>query len=373
MGKRSVLAATIATAAVIISSCGSGGASEAGMGSQMVWSTYGTGTSTYADTAAVADAITSNDGTRIRIITSDTAVGRLSPLRQGQAQIVRTGDDYIFAFEGDYDFATKDWGPQDMRVVWTPIAPHGLLVRDNSNIRTFEDLRGKNFPYISANPSVNNKLTAFLAYGGLTWDDVNKVELSYSEQADAVKAGKLDVLFQQVYGSSLYELESAFPVRWLSMDDTAPDKVKAVEKIAPSTEIGEFTGAPGQQQGESANGLIYTVPMVTYADTDPAMVYEMVKAIHENYDSYRDTTATTPDWALESAQKMPKQVPFHDGLVKFLQEQNAWSPESKQRNDELIERGAALRDGWQSFVQQAGEGDLGAAWTQWKNQHLPAN
>lgn len=371
MRNRLVWAGMVSAATVAVAGCGaSAGTSGAGLAGQTVWSTYGTGTNTYADTAAVANAITKNEGTRVRIITSDTAVGRLAPLEQGQAQIARTGDEYIFAFEGDYDFATQEWGPQDMRVVWAPVAPHGLMVRDDSGIQSFEDLRGKKFPYITANPSVNNKLTAFLAYGGLTWNDVEKVEVDYSEQPDALKAGELDVLFQQVYGSSLYELESAFEVRWLSMDDKSSAKVQAVEEIAPSTEIGEFGGAPGQDKGETANGLIYSVPMVTYAETDSALVYDTVKAIHQNYAAYKNTTATTPDWKLGIAQTMPKQVPYHEGLVKFLQEQDEWTPAAKKQNQELIERGKKLQEEWPKFLEQAGDGNLGAAWTQWKNQRV---
>ncbi|MGH3518705.1 MAG: TAXI family TRAP transporter solute-binding subunit [Haloechinothrix sp.] len=371
MRKHIVKAGVALASAAALAACGSSaGGSGGGMPNQLVWSTYGTGTATYADLAAVADAVTSNVGTRIRIITSDTAVGRLTPVRSGQAHMARTGDEYIFSFEGDYDFATKEWGPQDVRVVWAPVAPHGLLVRDDSGIKSFEDLRGKRFPRITANPSVNNKLEAFLAYGGLTWDDVEPVQLGYSEQPDALKAGKIDVLFQQVYGSSLYELESAFPVRWLSMDDDSAEKVGAVKDIAPSTEIGEFGGAPGQEKGETAKGLIYTVPIMTYADTDETLVYETVKAIHDNYDSYRGTTATTPDWSLDVAQTAPRQVPFHPGLVRFLQENNEWTDEFAARNSELIKRGEALRNGWQEFIQGAQGDNVAPAWTTWKERNL---
>lgn len=371
MRKHMALAGIVA-AATVLAGCGAGNSADSGEGmpNQMVWSTYGTGTATYADVAAVADAITSNEGTRIRVITSDTAIGRMTPLREGQAQMARTGDEYIFAFEGEYDFAAKEWGPQDVRVAWAPIAPHGLLVRDDAGIKSFEDLRGKRFPRVTANPSVNNKLEAFLAYGGLTWQDVQQVELSYGEQPDALKAGKLDVLFHQVYGSSLYELESAFPVRWLSMDDDTEDKVKAVEKIAPSVEIGDFGGAPGQEKGETAKGMIYAVPVVTYAETDESLVYQTVKAIHDNYKAYRDTTATTKDWSIDAAVTTPRQVPFHPGLVRFLKENDAWSDGAESRNSELIKRGKALKSGWQGVVDSADEGNVARAWSAWKQENL---
>ena len=368
--RKPILRAGVAAAtAAVLAACG-GTASTEGMPDQIVWSTYGTGTSTYADVAAVADAITTNEGSTVRVITSDTAIGRMTPLREKQAQLARTGDEYIFSFEGDYDFATEEWGPQDVRTVWMPVAPHGLLVKDDSGIETFEDLRGRKFPTITANPSVNNKLEAFLAYGGLTWDDVEVVEVGYSDQPAALQAGSIDVLFQQVYGPSLYELESAVPVRWLDMEDTSAEKLQTVQEVAPSVVIGEFSGAPGQEDGEKTNGLIYSVPVVTYADVEEETIYNIVKAIHDNYAAYAKTTPTTPDWSIDAAQVVPREVPFHDGAVKFLEEKGAWTPEAQETQEALIKRGEELRAGWPEFLEQTEGGELAEAWTEWKSQNM---
>lgn len=336
---------------------------EDGLPRQLVWTTYGTGTSTYADVAAVADAITTHEGSPVRVITSDTAIGRLAPLREGPAHFSRTGDDYIFSFEGDEDFTTELWGPQDVRVVWAPVAPHGLLVADDSGIETLEDLRGADFPYITANPSVNDKLEAFLANAGLTWDDVDPVEVGYGEQADALKSGLIDVLFQQVYGSSLYELESAFDVRWLDLDDTDPEAVQNVLDVSPSVEFGPFEGAPGQEEGESGTGMIYTIPVVTYADTDPELVRHTIETMVETFEHYEDSTATLSYWSEEQVLTAPKEVPFHDGLVDFLEEEGEWTPEADQLNEDLVERGERLRDLW---PQVADEEDPRAAWAEAK-------
>lgn len=374
--------AALAVSALALAACGGGngesedGAADTGADAggavpdQIVFSTYGTGTATYADLAAVSDAISSAHGVPIRIITSDTAVGRVTPVREGQADMARTGDEYTFAYEGDYDFASEEWGPQDVRVVWTPTAPHGLLVNDNSDIQSFEELKGKNFPRITANPSVNNKLEAFLAYGGLTWDDVNQVELGYSEQPDALKNGEIDVLFQQVYGASLFELESAIPVRWLSMESEDQERIDAVKEIAPSTEIDEFTGAPGQEEGESAKGLWYTVPIMTFAETSEDLTYFTVKAINDTYEDYKDTTATTPDWNTDGAQLEPRQVPFHEGTIAYLEEEGLWTEEAEERNNELLKRGEALRAGWEEFIAEADKDNIADEWTAWKEANL---
>ncbi|GAA4284347.1 TAXI family TRAP transporter solute-binding subunit [Brevibacterium daeguense] len=335
------------------------------------WTTYGTGTATYADLAAASNTISNATDSQVRILTSDTAVGRLSPLRNKQATMARTGDEYMFAFNGEHDFAHPDWGPQNVRVVWAPPAPHSLMTRTNTGIETPMDLKGKKVPVITANPSVQNKFDAVLAYAGLTWDDVIPVNVAYSEQPGALQAGQIDVLFQQVYGSSLFELESAVDTQWLELDPEDTERVAALQEVAPAVEIGSFTGAAGQEEGEEANGYIYAIPLMSYDSVADSQVYHTAKALQEHYPQYKDATATTEDWDIEHIVKMPVEVPFHDGTVQYLEEMGAWTDEAEERNQALIAYGERMREEWPKFYEQADlDGDIHEQWIAWKDQHI---
>lgn len=374
--QRSSVIAMTTIAALALASCGTGGGSgttedramdEDGMPGTMVWSTYGTGTSTYADVAVATEAIGRNEDTAVRVVTSDTAIGRLAPLSRGQAHFSRTGDEYIFAFEGEYEFVDPGWGPQDLRVAWSPVAPHGLAVPASSSIETFEDLEGSDFPRITANPSVNNKLEAFLAYGGLTFEDTRQIELGYGEQADAMDNGQLDVLFQQVYGPSLHELQSTTPIRWLQLDESETEKLANLESVAPSTFVGEFSGAPGQDEGEVGITMYYPVPVITYADMNDLAVYETVNALVENFDEYKDSTATSQEWGIDNIALEPIQVPFHDGMIRFLEERDLWTEAAQTRQDQLVERGESLRQAWDEIVEDTDPDDLREVWEERKS------
>lgn len=359
--------------ALTLSACGGGGGetqtTESGLPEQMAWTTYGTGTSTYADTAAVAEALTSEEGVNIRIIPSDTAIGQLTPLREDQAMFTRTGDAYIYAFEADYDFAVPDWGPQDVQVTWAPTAPHSLLVAADSGIETAADLKGKKAPRATANPSVQNKTEALLAYGGLTWDDVEPVDISYGDQADGLQNGQIDAVYQQVYGSSLFELEATMDVRWIDLSETEGEKADAAEEVAPSTYIDSFTNGPGQEEGEEDNALYYSVPVISKTSTPADTVYSLVSALHDDFDAYKDVTQTTSGWSIDEAQLVPTEVPFHEGLVRFLDEQGEWTEEAEEKNNELIERGEALRAEWDEYVEQMDEIDH-ESWNAWKDENI---
>jgi TRAP transporter TAXI family solute receptor len=179
---------------------------------QLVWSTYNVGTGTYNDLAAIANTLTAEEGVQVRLMTADTGIGRLAPLVNGTVDYSRAGDEYYYAFEGMYEYASPEWGPQDIRMVWAPPGNYGLLVREDSGIDSFEELEGKRFPKLTANTSINNKMEAFLNYGGLTWDDVEPVPLAYGEQIAALESGQIDALYQNVVGSNIEELASSTDV-----------------------------------------------------------------------------------------------------------------------------------------------------------------
>lgn len=367
--RRQTVTALVAAAVLTLSGCG-GGEDPARSDTPLdvvAMSTYGTGTATFADVAAVADAVTAQQGTRFRIITSGTAIGRMLPLKDGQTQFARTGDEYIFGFRAEHEFADEDWGPQPVRVVWAPTAPHSWMARDGSGIREAADLRGKSVPRITANPSVNEKTEAMLATAGLTWDDVRPVDIGYGEQPDALKAGKLDVLFQQVYGSSLSELESTTPVHWLDFDSGDPRTQRAVEQNVPSVNLRRFSGAPGQDKGESGTAFWYAVPIITYAGTSDVVASQLARSVVASYDRYRDSTSTTDLWSIDDSMVAPVEVPFHPGLVKVLKEEGVWTAEAQDRQESLLAQEKRLQRGWR---QVSGSENLARDWAAWKQQHL---
>ena len=356
MSRLRTLTAAVAASALLLTGCGAGETTMVGgIRDPFVISTYGTGTSTYADTAAVSDAVSVATGARVRIITSDTAIGRMAAMKSGAAAMGRLGDEYIFGFEGLNEFANEDWGPQDTRVVWAPLSPHSLMTRERDGIETPADLKGKKVPKITANPSVNQKIDAYLAYGGLTRDDVTEVNLAYGEQPEALQQGQIDVLYQQVYGSSLYELESQLPVSWIDLDPDDEEAVARVEELAPSINILDFEGAPAQEEGEKTYGFVYTLPITAMADT---------------FERYENTTINTPRWNPEEVEDTPREAPYHPGLIRWLEEHDRWSPEAQQRQDELLERGERLDEEWAAFQETDPDADEElAGWIDWRAEH----
>ncbi|WP_101851348.1 TAXI family TRAP transporter solute-binding subunit [Kocuria flava] len=341
-----------------------------GLPQQLVWSTYNVGTGTYNDLAAIANTLTTEEGVQVRLMTADTGIGRLAPLVNGTVDYSRAGDEYYYAFEGDYEYASPEWGPQDIRMVWAPLGNYGLLVREDSGIDSFADLEGKRFPKLTANTSINNKMEGFLNYGGLGWEDVEQVPLAYGEQIAALESGQLDALYQNVVGSNIEELASQHDVKWLGFDDPDPARYATWDELMPMVTVGEVTGGAGMAKGESARVLEYTIPLTTMGSRDADEVHGVVRAIAENFEHYEGTTPDAKQFAFEAVLKEPLVVPFHEGTVRWFEEQGVWTEELERRNQELIERGERMREAWPGVVEASDEEDLAANWAAWKKTEL---
>lgn len=368
MRRLRLLAAATAASALFLSGCAAGETTMVGgIRDPFVISTYGTGTSTYADTAAVADGVSTMTGARVRIITSDTAIGRMAAMKSGAAAMGRLGDEYIYAFEAVNEFANEQWGPQDTRVVWAPLSPHSFLSRTADGIESPADLKGKTIPKITANPSVNLKFDAFLAAGGLTRDDVNVVEMAYGEQPDALQQGRIDTLYHQVYGANLYELASEMDVSWISLDPDDEEAEKAVTDLSPSLNILPFDGAPAQEEGEEDYGFVYTLPITTMADTSEDEVYALVSAMADGFPEFENTTVNTPRWNPEEVEDTPREAPYHPGTIRWLKEHDRWSEEAQEKQDELLARGERLDEEWAEFQDTDPDEDTELAeWIEWR-------
>lgn len=339
---------------------------------QAVWSTYGVGTGTYNDLAAVANSLTQVNGRQVRLMTSSTGMGRMAPLINGTADLARSGDEYFYAFEGDDEFCSPQWGPQPVRQVWSPQGNYGVLVRKDSGIETVADLRGRNYPNLVGATSINRKLEAFLNYDGLTRSDTNLVNVSYAGQVEALKTGQIDALYQNVVGSNVEELASQYPIRWLDLNSDDPARFASWKRLAPIARPGRFTEGAGLAEGESAVNMQYSIPLAALSSRPADEVHELVTQIHENFDRFKSSTRDTKMFALDKIMLTPMVVPFHDGTVAFFKEKDVWTPSLQARHEALLDREGRLKDAWPGFRDAHGKDDTAAKqWFDWKQENLP--
>lgn len=363
----------LAGSAAVLGACAQPAASRvAGLPPRMVWSTYTVGSGTYNDVAALASMITTRSGSQVRLMTGDTGIGRIAPLVSGVADYARVGDESLYSFEGDYEFTSEAWGPQPVRQLWTPPGSYGMAVLKDSGINTVEDLRGKKLPYMMGMEPTNRKVDAIVQLGEMTLDDVTLVPIAFSEQPEALKTGHLDAIYANTVGAGIEELQTRYPVRWLDFSDATPEQERTWAELIPLGRIGETSGAVGLGPGESVNVMQFSLALLTRSDVPTEEVYAVTSLIHKHFDDYKDSTPDSKYFAIEEILLEPLVVPFHEGVIRLLNENNLWTPALDRRQQALIERESLMQAEWPNFWDRHKDSeDPSTAWRTWKQENLP--
>jgi TRAP transporter TAXI family solute receptor len=317
----------------------------------MVWSAYDLGSSGYSEATGIANALKKNYGTRIRIVPAGTSIGRMLPMVTGKVKYGFLANEAFFAAEGTYDFATEQWGPQDIRIVMGRVATVGFATAGDIGVKEIADLKGKRIGFVKGNPSVNVKNDAYLAFGGLTRDDIEVVWFgSYSAMKTAVLANQLDAFGSVTTSANMREIEAS--PRGLVWPQFHPENKAGWENV---TNVVSFAAPSKETRGASLSDenpawlVGYRYPMITVyqkaASTDE--VYNLIKAIDMSYDDYKGTTASSFNWALEKAARPPYDAPSHEGTIRYMKEKNLWRDEDQAWHDARLARLNKVLEAWE--------------------------
>ena len=319
----------------------------------MVWSTYGLASSSYPEASAFADALMKNYNVRVRLKPSGTGIGRLLPLKKKRVSIAFLGSESFFASEGLYDFAAKNWGPQNLRVILARPNTFGIAVPANTDIYKIEDLKGKRIAYVTANPSVNVKIEAIMSFADLTWSDVTKVVYpAFTPTIKALQTGKVDAAGAVPTGPGVYELAASNKgIRWLDIPKVNTKGWDNLQNVIPFMHPQVETLGAGLSKKNPVELGGYRYPTLTvYADVSEEEVYNFIKAIDLSYELFKDITPVMYKWNLKLAVGTPVDAPIHKGTIKYLKEKNLWSEQDEKWNNQRIERLNTLLEGWKRFL-----------------------
>jgi len=330
-------------------------ASAAELPSTMTWTAYDVGSQGHSEASAIADAFGKAYNTRIRIQPAGSAIGRLQPLVSGRADYAFLATESFFATEGSYDFSERRWGPQDLRAVAGRPSTFGVPSAADANIHTLDDLRGQRVAYVAGNPSVNVKCDAILAFAGLRRADVEAVMFpTHGAAMSSLVEDRADATCTTTTASQLYELEeSSRGIRWVDIPADDEEGWARMNQVAPVFQSFRETIGAGLNEESPANMLAYRYPIiVAMADRDEEEVYQFIKSLDESYDLYRDATAAIHRWAIEDSGVPPIDIPFHPGAIRYMEEKGLWSEEMQTWNDNRLARLEALKQAWDSLLNE---------------------
>lgn len=299
-----------------------------------------------------SEAISKETGIKTRPLPAPGDVGRFLAIKHGNAEVgVFSAASIYIASHGLMEFEKSKQGPQRIRMIYGgDTLPHGLIVKADSGIKTWADLKGKRVAMAPGLFSLT--VPAFLAYGGLTFDDVTLIKASgYVSAIKMVMSGAADACHGTPMTPLIKEMEAApYGLRFMPIDPNNKEAVARMLKVAPflsNIELIKF-GALGVG---SENGIYlpaYPMAVTTYAFVDPDIVYTIIKALDEGRDLYKN--AKLPSTALFTMErtfslKLPISVPFHEGAVRYAKEKGFWTEKQEKWQAKAMAEEAARMKG----------------------------
>ncbi|SMY08837.1 TAXI family TRAP transporter solute-binding subunit [Flavimaricola marinus] len=353
------------------------GALRAELPGRMQWTAADVGSSGYIEATAVANALIEQHGSRIRVVPSGTSVGRMMMLKSGRVSLGYLANEAYFATEALFDFATREWGPQDIRALMGREALFGIVTTGDGP-KTIADLKGKRVAKIQAHPSTNFKIEGVLAFAGLTWDDVEAVEVpGYSQGLQAVLDGNVEAAGAVVGASILREIEaSSRGIGWLPVPADDSDGWARINETAPLFAPATMINGPGATPDAPVPLMGYRYPILSVlTETSADEVYDVTKAIVEGYDLYKDAAPVMVNYDPNRAGHPPYDAPCHEGAKRYFQEIGIWTDADEDWNERRIARMTAVQEAWLAATEAADDQSLAdkdwpAFWDQFRTENL---
>lgn len=214
----------------------------------------------------------------------------------------------------------------------------GILVAEDSGIRTGADLKGKRYAgIITGSPGITAQADSFLANYGLTRDDVKELSVpSIAAAATAVIEGKADATGVALGMANVQELEAAKGARFLSFG-TSPEAIARMNEKYPGKMI-QVSPSP-QNVGirePNTNMWSYNMYLVGRTELSEETVYNIVKNLWENNAELTAINKNMKSWTTDQFAVDNFTIPYHPGAVKFFKEKGVWSDAKEKHQQELL-------------------------------------
>jgi TRAP transporter TAXI family solute receptor len=355
--------ATVAGLAVF--AAGGALAGEVNLPKQMTWTAYGTTSTGYQQSVAIGNVLKKKYGMQLNIKTGKNDVARMLPLKARKADFCACGIALFFAHEGVFMFGKENWGPQSISMVFASIGGAGIAlgVGKDSGVKAYSDLKGKRIAWVRGSPALNQNAAAFLAYGGLTWDDVKKVEFGgWKDSIDGIINDQVDAGIMSTVSPHAKRIEASprgliFP----QMDHGDKAAWKRMNAIAPWAQPHMATVGATLSKDKPWTGSGYFYPaLVTNNDLPADTVYSLVMGIDQSHGDFAGSAPGVDGWH-KDRQNFQWVLPWHSGAVKYWKEIGIWSADAQSHNDVLLKRQGVLTAAWTKYKSGPGS-DFQAGW-----------
>ena len=260
-------------------------------------------------------------GIRCSVESTGGSVFNINTIRAGELDFgVAQSDWQYHATKGTKVFE-KDGAFKDLRSVFSVHPePFTVLARKEARITKFEDFKGKRFNV--GNPGSGTRASMEELLGAMGWklgDFALASELKADEHGAALCDNKIDGFF---YGVGHPSANIQDPITTCGAQ-LVPLTGAAVDKLVAGAPYYAKTNIPGGLYAGNPNptptyGVLAT--FVTSAKVPDATVYELVKAVFDNFDDFKKLHPAFAHLDPKDMVKNGNSAPMHPGAIKFYKE-----------------------------------------------------
>ncbi len=260
-------------------------------------------------------------GIRCSVESTGGSIYNLNMIRAGELDLGTVQSDWQYhSYHGTKKF--KDQGPdKNLRAVFSVHPePVNVVVRDDSGIKSFKDLKGKRVNIGNAGSGTRATMEVIMeAMGWTTADFKIASELKSSEQSAALCDNKVDAIVFPVGNPSGTIKEATTSCDAHLIDVTGPEIDKLVNDndfyrtaVIPG---GMYRGTPDDVQTFGVGATF-----VTSSKVPEDVVYNIVKAVFDNFDDFKKLHPAFSVLKREEMIKDGLSAPLHRGAIKYYKE-----------------------------------------------------
>ena len=259
-------------------------------------------------------------GIRCSVESTGGSVYNLNAISQGELDLAVAQSDWQYhAYNGTSEFEGAK--VEKLRAVFSlHPEPFTVVASKGSGIKTFEDLEGKRVSV--GNPGSGQRATAEVLMAEMGWD-MDKfslaAELKAAEQSQALCDGNIDAFFYTVGHPSgaIKEATTSCDSTIVAVDNEA---TKTLVEEHPYYRVATIPGGMYRGNEEDVKTFGVAATFVTSSDVDEDVVYEVVKAVFENFDSFKRLHPAFGNLQKEEMVSDALSAPLHKGAEKYYRE-----------------------------------------------------
>lgn len=260
-------------------------------------------------------------GVRCSVESTGGSIYNINAIRAGEIQVgVAQSDWQYHAYNGTSKFKSK--GPfKDLRAIFSIHAePFTVVARKDAGIKNFDDLKGKRVNI--GNPGSGQRGTMEVVMKAKGWDkSVFKLasELKASEQSKALCDNKIDAMVYTVGHPSGSIKEATTTCDAVLVNVTGP----VIDKLVKENKYYSYATIPGgMYRGNPNDTKTFGVraTLVTSAKVPEKVIYALVKAVFENFDTFKKLHPAFAHLKKEQMIKYGLSAPLHRGALKYYKE-----------------------------------------------------